>query len=182
MPCSCWWHWLCCKGNKDGWCLHHIWGHMGWKLSCSGGEEEGGEEASFARHLLSCCLLPCSHRHHWVWDLAVLCVPPLLLPASKPWSRGPGITGLHCSCYPASHGYRCSFAAAQWVLWGWGWLAQVPYPGIQDLGLCLCCSSVKLPLGTPIHPLSHIPICGSFWCPAVLFNVAFLGLWMYYLL
>ena len=62
-----------------------------------GGGRESGEGVRYARHRISCCLLPHGCRHHCSWDVGVLYLPLLLLPGSEPqlgWEGG-RIMGLH---------------------------------------------------------------------------------------
>lgn len=63
------------------------------------GKWEGGEGARCMGHHLSCCMLPCGHRHHCGWEVRVLCTLPPLLPGCKPW-LGPRVTGLVSTAAP----------------------------------------------------------------------------------
>ena len=94
------------------------------------GEGVGGEGARFMGNYLCCYLLHCGCRFHCSWEIKVLCMPPLLLPGSEPWSRAWDHKGLPLlllhSLWPqvplwlGGWSFMCASTAAHYVLCSWG--------------------------------------------------------------
>lgn len=61
------------------------------------------------------------------------------------------------------------------------WISRHDWQG-KDCGHCLHCTPSLPSLCVPVNPRSHVLMYESLQCPGVLINVAFVELWMVYLL
>ena len=193
MPC-CYWcycsHWLCHERHRmaDASATSRIpW--VGSSTSVVRRGEGWGENWV---HGVPSQLLPIS-----LWPQAPLwlgCRSPVnaSTAAIRLWAidGGLGIMQLLLCCYSAPHGHGYCHSRLAGVTHA-PLLLPTKFSGLEAAGSATAAKEPgfwALPLLFPhlassmcsSHPLLYIPMCGCFWCPGVLCNVALVGLWMFY--